>query len=367
MHDRLGQMLSGETSDELQDGEPGASDSEIRVHAYCTGAVVPELSFPHRACRRWALPDAAAASHLKKLEAYVTSRDPPQMTQQKFHVLQHIQRVRHHLGFIFEQQHKAAVSAWATAANAILFVPDGSIRDPQWRTLVPAPDGVLGPGAEVPYPADAQARKARSESMLAQKGMRTLRHLPPVVSELEVDLRPAHEVATRAMAILMAATRAESIAAGQPLPLERLRAHFPTDLVALSPKEAQFIGQDNPERQDTVNFCWRYECVYLLEWALGLVPGLPFPEDICDVPLTAKTLLERPPLEILQQAKLRDAAEILDALDLHYRLNWCSRDARRQGNSVPGLDGGVVVERHRALNWLVRFGHKDWDQVDTPT
>ena len=28
---------------------------------------------------------------------------------------------------------------------------------------------------------------------------------------------------------------------------------------------------------------------------------------------------------------------------------------------------GVVLERHRALNWLVRFAHADWDDVDMPT
>jgi len=31
------------------------------------------------------------------------------------------------------------------------------------------------------------------------------------------------------------------------------------------------------------------------------------------------------------------------------------------------VDLAVLMERHRALNWLVRFQHAGWDEVDTPT
>jgi hypothetical protein len=310
---------------------------------------------------------AEAAGHLNGFQRYVISRDPGQMTQKTLHVLLHIQRVRHQFTFIVEEEQKVAVSSWAAAANAILLLPDGTIRDPKWRALVPAQGGDAEPEADVPYPAEAWERKARSEAILVQKGMRVLRHLPPVVSEPEVNLRPAQEVAARAMAVLMAALRAESIGGGDPLPLAQLRASFPAHTVELTPEEAEFISQDSPEQKDVVKFSWRYECVFLLEWALCLVPELPFPGHICDVPLTTRTLIEVPPRVILKRARLRGPAEILDAVDLHYRLNWCVRETRRTGDSVPGLDGGVVQERHHALNWLIRFGGSDWDDVDTPT
>ncbi|PSD21825.1 hypothetical protein C7E13_19565 [Stenotrophomonas maltophilia] len=57
-----------------------------------------------------------------------------------------------------------------------------------------------------------------------------------------------------------------------------------------------------------------------------------------------------------------------DALDLHYRLHWVAREAQRQGAPMPGaLEGGVIYERHYALNWLFCFEQADWDDVDTPT
>lgn len=55
----------------------------------------------------------------------------------------------------------------------------------------------------------------------------------------------------------------------------------------------------------------------MLLWALGFVEDLFFPDHICDVPASA------------------------------------------------GMDGGVVMERHRALNWLI--SGDEWDEVDLST
>ena len=58
----------------------------------------------------------------------------------------------------------------------------------------------------------------------------------------------------------------------------------------------------------------------------------------------------------------------LDALDLHYRAHWAVRQAQMEQADPPGgLIPGVVLERHYALNWLVRFEDAPWDEVDTPT
>ena len=65
---------------------------------------------------------------------------------------------------------------------------------------------------------------------------------------------------------------------------------------------------------------------------------------------------------------MRSVMEILDALDLHYRQHWATRQALLKKYPAPaGLNDGVLQERHHALNWLVRFEDRDWDEVDTPT
>ena len=72
--------------------------------------------------------------------------------------------------------------------------------------------------------------------------------------------------------------------------------------------------------------------------------------------------------ELVAGAALRSTSEILDALDLHFRLHWAARQAGLDKEDPPAeLDSGVISERHYALNWLVCFEDADWDDVDTPT
>jgi hypothetical protein len=104
----------------------------------------------------------------------------------------------------------------------------------------------------------------------------------------------------------------------------------------------------------------------------------------CDVPRLTTTVMdyESQPA-FVDSATLRPKAEILDALQLTLLQHWAVRDAFLHQRDVPiDLDWsgeaemmpvrgcpttGVVAERHHALNWRVRFGDADWDDVDTPT
>ena len=59
---------------------------------------------------------------------------------------------------------------------------------------------------------------------------------------------------------------------------------------------------------------------------------------------------------------------ILDEADRIYRYDWACADARIKGRDAPaGLDPGVVVERHRMFNWLIRYMDAAWDDVRTDT
>ncbi|EGO64316.1 hypothetical protein ALO_08535 [Acetonema longum DSM 6540] len=51
-----------------------------------------------------------------------------------------------------------------------------------------------------------------------------------------------------------------------------------------------------------------------------------------------------------------------------YRYDWACVDARIKKKPAPGgLNDEVVVERHRALNWLVCYMDQEWDCVATNT
>jgi hypothetical protein len=346
---------------------PAADHDALLVNAYCTVATVPEPPFAHTLHGRRDDSDPEMRQQLGGFLHYLQSLGDGKMTSTRYHAMRHIQRTRHQLSFDVSRQHSAALSEWALRANALLLLPDGQLRDPQLKVLVSTADGSAEADAVVPFPADAWQRKASTEATLAGRGLHPPATLPPVVAEPELRLRSAAEVGQRAVALLAAALRAESLAAGNPLPMAELEQKLPGVRRALSPQEAAFMDAEQPPAADLTQFSWRYESLLTLEWALGLLE-LPWPDGPCDAATVSRTLLERAEQVVGAKARLRPAAEILDALDLHYRLHWLVRQSRIDGKPLPaGLDAGVVSERHHALNWLTGFENADWDDTDTPT
>jgi hypothetical protein len=345
-----------------------ADDGALLVTIYSTLQTLPEPTFLYELHARRDAADPALATHLAGFMVYVQGLGGGQMTSTKYHVLRHIQRTRQQMSFTVEDAQFNAAAAWAESANALLFLEDGDVRDPEGRILVSSVDGSAEPDAEVPYPKQAWERKARTEAQLQERGMQTPAHLPPVLCEPELCLREAPEVAARALALFAVAVRAESLAAGAPIPLDQLEQKLPGLAGYLSPEEAAFLHAPQPDAEELAQFSWRYESLGVLEWALGLSPSLPYPDALSGPPLVARAIVDGGWEGLMRDARLRPAGEILDMLDLHFRLHWLVRQARIEDKPAPGaLDAGVVLERHHALNWLVRFEDHAWDAVDTPT
>lgn len=333
----------------------------ILFNVYCTCLEIARPEFAHKLHARRDLSDPELLEHLGGLCGFVYSRGDGQMSREKYHVILHMQRVQHHLSIVLGAGDIDAFHAWAAAANALLLTEAGDVADPQGRILVNA-DGKADSEARVPYPELAWKRKAASEAALKARGIEAPDSLPPLVCEDELSLRTRDEVIERARALLLAALRAESVASGEPMAVETLLSKMPLGDDALSPKEQAFLQQDAPSQQDCAQFIWRYEALYVLEWALGLVDELSYPASPMDAAPIVATLIE------MRGPQLRPAGDILDALDLTYRLHWHIRQSRikKQGEAA-GVDADVVMERHHTLNWLVRFQHAPWDEVDTPT
>lgn len=326
------------------------------------------MTFPHELLGRRDSSDPELVEHLRGFIGYVLAKSSQEMTTTKYHLLKHIERVRTHISVNVEDSALDAFAGWAWAANAILFLPNGTICDPSGNTLFFPSGKAPDEAARIPFPDDAIHRKQRNDAKLAKLRIRVPETLPPVIGEFEADMRDASEVALRAFALITVAIRAESLATGNPMPVARLKEICPVAFTGLSPAESDFLANDHPPEQDIINFAWRYEALLVLQWALGWVDDLPFPSSICDVPATSRTMVERNEGGRLPPVTLRPAAELLEALDFHYRLHWAVRQAGLDEREAPGgLDPGVVMERHHALNWLTQFDPSDWDDVDTPT
>ena len=54
---------------------------------------------------------------------------------------------------------------------------------------------------------------------------------------------------------------------------------------------------------------------------------------------------------------------------LTLRYDWACVDARVKGEEAPAsLDGGVVMERHYAFNWLIGASDgAEWDEIQPTT
>lgn len=342
------------------------AEQSVLFNTYGTVLPSPPRTFAQQTLAERDIRDPELVEHLRGFVGYVASRGNKEMTTTRYHLMRHIERVQYHVSMQVPAGSLDAFTAWAVQANAVVFVPDGSIRDPWHRVLIDA-NGVTDGTARIPYPLDAVERQSRTEMELDGRGIHVVRSLSPVVGVDEVRLRDAAEVAGRVRALLVVSTFAESVRDNDPIPMERMREVLPGAFDHLTPVESAFLA-DPSDAQAVNQLGWRYESLALLAWALGIEPEIPFPSSICDVANLARTLLDAATSGDLDRARLRTGGEILDALDFHYRLHWAIREADL--GHRPPLDNvvpGVVVERHYALNWLVRFEDAAWDDVDTPT
>lgn len=405
MFNRIKQLFSAQAAAPQHNGTSNASDADNAVlyNAYCTVAALPALDFPHVLAGQRDLSDAALAPHLNGFMHYVADGGNGQMTRVRYHVIRHLQRVQQHVSLSVAPAALAQFQAWAQAANAIVFLEDGSVRDPQGRVLLAARtgDGAEGaeganggagdnsaaggngggkpggaaagaaegdPAAVIPYPPAAWARKARSDAALAERRIVVPADLPPVVSEAELRLRAPEEILQRMLALYIVAIRAESLLGDHAIAVEDLRKRFAPAFAGLSDAERAYLADAAPTEHASTQFLWRYEAILVLQWALGLQPELPFADSICDVAALSSKVIDQGTQGLRKQPVVRPAAELLDALDFHYRLHWATRQAGLKKTAAPaGLNDGVLQERHHALNWLVRFEERDWDDVDTPT
>ena len=103
-------------------------------------------------------------------------------------------------------------------------------------------------------------------------------------------------------------------------------------------------------------------------WALGFIDKLERPDAICDVKRAVTILRDNGRQGFLRKSKLRPQSEILDVADLIYRYHWVIEDVCVNGQkALAGLDLGVVMERHYALNWLIGYMGQAWDDISTDT
>jgi hypothetical protein len=217
----------------------------------------------------------------------------------------------------------------------------------------------------------AQERKNRSIEILQAQNVPFIEHLPLRYETNEVIPRDKKEVIERLACSFTSIMCALSI--GKKEYTEQDRVYMTQDFLSnkyhalelLTPMEQQVIAGTISEA-GAINAAWKYESIWVLLWALGVVEELSFPNQICDCDLVMGTMERFKNLDdFMANTTLRPMEEILQALDLHYRYHWAAVNARVNGSDPAGIDEGIVMERRAGLEWLCCKGEENDNLTDT--
>lgn len=283
---------------------------------------------------------------------------------------------------------KELVRQLADEFDAILFVQPGTVISKsraqhfldRHLALIADPEGnsaidTLAVNIEAAYfdndqsaaTQDQLERKSRSEEILKANHVKININLPCINAEADTKIREAKEIAQRVVVLalinLVAFNEITSDIAKQYLTDYQLW-EFAT------PKEKDFLEDPTEEKKSYET--WKCEGIWTLLWAINKVGHLPFPSTLCnlgDIPAgNYPVRSDKDPNDFINSVTVtRSRAEIMDANDLYYRMDWACVDARLKSLQITELHPGVVFERHYALNWLVRYLDQEWDDVSCDT
>lgn len=306
-------------------------------------------------------------------------------------VFQHINRVCRH--YVFERPEDfdlSEFSTWARQANAIFFLPDGTVRNGEGVDLLDPANAQGYNLVTAPNTAESIARRDRIRGRLWEEGLRISPFLPPVISESEVVLRRPEEVLQRAKAVAATAGAAVNVLEGKAVNVPELREHGgPAEVY--TDNEARFLDAverfnelDSVQypaelREQAVQLRWGFIAAELLAWVIGVVDSDPFEL----VALEPHELWG--PLESVNDPRSlspRSLEQICDAWEYTFSMRWFAVDQalKAQESDHQGLaqvvqpnsfhldatQGSILLERHRALSWLIS-PNVDYDEVDLST
>lgn len=215
-------------------------------------------------------------------------------------------------------------------------------------------------------PKTAQQRKKQTEKQLKSMGIPFIDHLPVVDEESEVRVRTSREIAERILILVYLAYTSEV-----PDEREKVIEFLKTNLLwdKVSPAEKELFQKDELTEQEVVNISWRSEAVWLLLWTINKFDNIELPTKQIEIGEIVSRLPKflTDPREFIETSTVRPTTEILDALDLTYRLHWATRNADLIKQPMPAnLSLSIVMERHYAINWVTYYAD-EWDEVTTDT
>ena len=213
-------------------------------------------------------------------------------------------------------------------------------------------------------------RREKNNLFIKKQGIACYENLPLIESSDEVKLKSLDMICKRAFTCFIAIQVACDINNNN---YEESIKYFFSILYDfnllgfLNSKEERII-KGAYTTQDAIDVEWEYEDLWSLFFALGLVDDISDGGKLCDCNFIVETIASCKNVnEFKKKCKLRDIEEILDMLDLYYRYDWaCTEKRINQETNIGNLNPSNVIERRRALEWLISK-KKDWYDISLDT
>jgi hypothetical protein len=136
----------------------------------------------------------------------------------------------------------------------------------------------------------------------------------------------------------------------------------------LSPWERRFMEMAENTRRDIIQATWRVEGQVALLWSIQKIDQMDALTSQCNTTPLVDVMpdLFSSTSAFIESAILRSKEEIHEEYERIYDIHWKVRNAKSKGIFIE-YDGGVVQERHYAMNWITGYCGQAWDEITTDT
>ena len=178
-------------------------------------------------------------------------------------------------------------------------------------------------------------RRKRTDAYLSLWGQPVDTSSVPVVLADDANIVEVPTIRGRILALTLVALRGQGIT--------QLEAFAFADAYGvwdhLTLNEHDFILEVEPSGDQLIQFAWCFERAWILEWALGLVRHIGFPDMVVDSAKTSEVCIRDIATVDSIGLSMRPAKELLDLADV----------SRCCAALSSGVERGVVIERARAF------------------
>lgn len=214
-------------------------------------------------------------------------------------------------------------------------------------------------------------RRNKTIEVLKKEGVIVNDKLPLLPSSEEVVFKSEDEIMNRIIAAFTAIQVACSIRNGEDYD-QAVKEMFEFmdkckgNKNCLLDKERKIL-ENSYDKQDVVDVIWTYEGVFTLLWAIG------YKADKYELDVSKICSGDAVIFDLIQISKGTNLApnlkkeKVLNMLDLFYCYHWaCVEKQIHPETPIGNIDYEVVVERRRALEWLIS-DKIDWFDIELNT